>query len=171
MPRRFVHRHQSSQPRWDWVKAGLGGTIGLGLLAVLGEWSGRPMLMAPLGASAVLLFALPNSALSQPANLVGGHVVATLMALALDHLLPQSGWSVAFAVGLVIGTLGLLRLTHPPAGADPIVVMMLHPDWTFVLTPVLAGSVALVLVAVLVHRLPPRSVYPLPVTHPARKPG
>lgn len=163
MPRRFIHRHQPPHGLSRWAKAALGGLLGLAVVVMLGEWSGVPMLVAPLGASAVLLFGLPDSPLSQPANLIGGHVTATLLALVLDHLLPQSLWSVALAVGLVIGLLGVLRLTHPPAGADPIVVMTLHPDWSFLVTPVLTGTVTLVLVALLIHRLPPRSVYPLPV--------
>lgn len=169
MPRRFFHRHQISHHPASLAKAALGGLIGLAVVVMLGDWSGIPMLVAPMGASAVLLFGLPDNALSQPVNLVGGHVVATLMALVLDHMLPQSGWSMAVAVGLVIGTLGLLRLTHPPAGADPIVVMMAHPDWSFVITPVLAGTVTLVLVALCIHRLPPRSVYPLPVHRPVQQ--
>ncbi|MBI4966996.1 MAG: HPP family protein [Rhodospirillales bacterium] len=163
MPRRFIHRHQARQDFSVWVKAALGGLLALALVGALGEWSGLPMLAAPLGASAVLLFALPDSPLSQPINLIGGHGLATLLGLVLDHLLPPSGWSIALAVGLVIGLLGALRLMHPPAGADPILVMMLHPDWSFLLTPVLAGAVTLVLVGLIVHRLPPRRIYPLPI--------
>ncbi|CAA7624969.1 HPP family protein [Magnetospirillum sp. SS-4] len=166
MPRRFIHRHQPSHGSSNWAKAALGGLTGLAVVAMLGEWTGTPMLLAPLGASAVLLFGLPDSPLSQPVNLIGGHVIATLLALILDQVLPQSGWSIALAVGLVIGVLGMLRLTHPPAGADPIVVMMLHPDWSFLFTPVLVGTVTLVLVGLLIHRIPPRSVYPLPVRVP-----
>lgn len=161
MPRRFVHRHQPRPRLSNGVKAALGGVLGLASVAALGDLSGVQMIVAPLGASAVLLFGLPDSPLSQPANLVGGHVVATLLALLLDHLLPHNSWSMALAVGAVIGVLAALRLTHPPAGADPIVVMMAHPGWDFVLTPVLAGTVTLVLVALLIHRLPPRTHYPL----------
>lgn len=166
MPRRFIHRHQPPSHVFNWTKAAMGGLLGLAAVFLLGEWTGAHMLLAPLGASAVLLFGLPDSPLSQPVNLVGGHVIATLIALCLDHLLPQNGWSIALAVGVVIGVLGALRLTHPPAGPDPILVMTLHPDWSFVISPVLIGAVTLVAVAVLIHRLPPRTMYPLPVRQP-----
>jgi CBS-domain-containing membrane protein len=166
MPRRFIHRHQTSHRLSNWVKAGVGSVIGVAAIAMLGEWSGLPVLVAPLGASAVLLFGLPDNPLSQPANLIGGHLIASALALALDQVLPHSGWSIALAVGLVIAVLGVLRLTHPPAGADPIVVMMAHPGWEFLVTPVLVGAVTLVLLAVIIHRLPPRAVYPLPVARP-----
>ena len=69
----------------------------------------------------------------------------------------------AVTVGFVIALLGLMRLTHPPAGATALVVMLTHPDWSFLAAPVITGATALVLIAVAVHRLPPRSVYPLPV--------
>jgi len=54
-------------------------------------------------------------------------------------------------------------LTHPPAGATVLAVLMTHPGWNFLLTPVMAGAVTLVVVALGVHRLPPRAIYPLPV--------
>jgi CBS-domain-containing membrane protein len=163
MPRRFVARHQPPTRLGTWLKAGAGALLALAVISGLGEWSGTQLLVAPLGASAMLVFGLPDSPLSQPANVIGGHLIATALALVLDRLLPGSGWSVALAVALVIGVLGALRITHPPAGADPVVVMMLHPGWGYLVAPVLAGTLALVAVAVLVHRLPPRRPYPLPV--------
>ncbi|MBI3446873.1 MAG: HPP family protein, partial [Magnetospirillum sp.] len=123
-------------------------------------------LAAPLGASAVLVFGMPESPLSQPASVIASHLLATSVGLAFDHLLPGGGWiAMAMAVAVVMVLLAGLRLTHPPAGADPLVVMMAHPGWSFLVMPVLVGTVILVVVAVLVHRLPPRATYPLPV-HP-----
>lgn len=161
--RRFIHRHQTDACLPCWVKAGLGAMLALGVMALVGEWSGVAMIAAPLGASAVLVFGLPESPMSQPANVIAGHVLATLVGLAFAHVLPQAWWSLAAAVGLVMVMMGALRILHPPAGADPLVVMWLCPDWTFVIFPVLAGAVLLVAMAMLVHRLPPgRTTYPLP---------
>lgn len=171
MPRRFVHRHQPKSCLPCWTKAAFGALAGLAVVAMVGEASGTVMLAAPLGASAMLLFGLPDSPLSQPANVVGGHVLATLVGLMLDRLLPGGWWSMALAVAVVIALLGMTRLAHPPAAANPLVVMTAHPGWEFLATPVLAGSVTLVLVAVLVHRLPPRAAYPLPVRLPADQQG
>lgn len=164
MPRRFIHRHQPAcLPCW--AKAAVGALAGLGVVVLAGEASGVTLLMAPLGASAMLLFGFPSSPLSQPAPVIGGHVMATLLGLLFDRLLPAGWWSMAVAVAVAIALLGLLRLSHPPAAANPLLVMMAHPGWDFLLTPVLAGSVTLVGVAVLIHRLPPKAVYPLPVEH------
>ena len=167
MPRRFFHRHQNRQCLPSWTKAGLGVVVALGLVAMLDQAGGAPLLAAPLGASAVLVFGMPDSPLSQPSSVIGSHLIATLIGLLFDHFLPGGWISMALSVAVVMVVLAALRLTHPPAGADPLVVMMSHPGWGFLFLPVLAGAVTLVAVAVLIHRLPPRSVYPLPVGNPA----
>ena len=163
MPRRFLHRHQPAGPAARWVKAGFGATIAFVAIWLLGDAAGVPFVVAPLGASAVLVFGLPESPLAQPANVLGGHAVAAFLSLAVDHLAPRGPIALAVTVGAIIALLGLVRLTHPPAGATALVVMLTHPDWSFLFTPVIAGSLVLVLTGVLVHRLPPRGVYPLPV--------
>ena len=170
MPRRYFHRHQDRQCLTCWAKAGIGVVVALGIIAVLDQFGGAPLLAAPLGASAVLVFGMPDSPLSQPASVIGSHLLATAVGLAFDQLLPGGGWvAMALAVAVVMVLLAALRLTHPPAGADPLVVMMAHPGWGFLVMPVLVGTLTLVAVAVLIHRLPPRrSTYPLPV-RPARE--
>ncbi len=164
--KRLMARHQPPPCQGCSLKAGVGAVLGIGVVALLAEVSGLPLLIAPFGASAVLLFAIPDSPLAQPANVIGGHVLAALTSVGLDALLPDAWWATALAVGAVIALLAAVRLTHPPAGADPVVVMAAHPGFDFVLVPVLLGSVLLVGCAWLVHRLPPRQAYPLPHPHP-----
>lgn len=165
MPRRYIFRHQSRACVPCWVKAAIGTAVALGMIAVIDDFGGAPLLAAPLGASAVMIFGFPESPMAQPANVVGGHFIATLLALVADHLLPGGLISMMATVAVVMVVLALARLAHPPAVANPLVVMMGHPGWSFLWMPVLLGAVVLVLVAVLVHRFPPRSTYPLPV-HP-----
>ncbi|MBI5165944.1 MAG: HPP family protein [Magnetospirillum sp.] len=132
-------------------------------MALAGDAVGATLLMAPMGASAMLIFGVPESPLAQPAHVVGGHLVAALLGLLADHLLPQNLWVMAATAGVAIMVIGLLRLTHPPAGGTALVVMLTHPAWSFLVFPVLSGAMTLVAVAVLIHRLPPRTRYPLPV--------
>lgn len=163
MPRRFLHRHQPPQQRGAWFKAGLGGAVAIAGIGLLGEVTAMPLLLAPFGASCVLLFALPESPLSQPANVIGGHMLAALVSVALFALLPQAWWATGLAVGVVIAANAAIRLTHPPAGADPLVVFLAAPAPDVFLASVLIGSIFLVATAVAMHRLPPRSApYPLP---------
>lgn len=117
--------------------------------------------MAPFGASCVLLFSVPDSPLSQPMNVIGGHMVASVIGLALAMVLPDAWWAGALGVGLAIGVMAALRVTHPPAGADPLVILALQPGWSFLILPVGLGAVALVAVAFAYHRFTGH-VYPKP---------
>lgn len=162
MPRRFLHRHQPPSSQAGLLKAGLGGTLGIAGVGLLGELVAMPLLMAPLGATSVLLFAVPDSPLSQPANVIGGHLVAALLGLALHAFLPNTWWAAGVAVGVVIAATILMRVTHPPAGADPLVLFLGGPPPDAFLASVALGSVFLIATALVVHRLPPRTVYPIP---------
>ncbi|CAA7620734.1 HPP family protein [Magnetospirillum sp. UT-4] len=165
--RRFVRRHQPAPCRLCAVKAGIGGLIAIALCAAMAEAAGNLLLIAPLAASAVLVFGVHESPLAQPANVIGGHLLSTAIALVLAEVLPPGWWTLPLGVGLAIAAMAVARVTHPPAGADALVVLALHPGWWYLVFPILAGSVAIVLAGVIVHRwLPPRGHYPLPHTAP-----
>lgn len=166
MPRRWLQRHQPPPCGGCSLKAGLGAGLALTVVALLGEQAELAMLIAPFGASCVLLFAMPDSPLSQPANVIGGHMLATGIALGVDALLPDGLPATVLAVGLAIVAMSTLRLTHPPAGADPLVVMAIHPGADFLVMPVLLGATALVATAAIIHRIPPVRRYPLPPPEP-----
>ncbi|WP_027259442.1 HPP family protein [Leisingera aquimarina] len=135
------------------ITAGLGAFLAIAALSLLTTHANLLLLIAPFGASCVLLFSVPQSPLSQPANVVGGHLLATAISLSLNAVLPETWWALALAVGLAIAVMAALRLTHPPAGADPLMVFAADPGFSFLLFPVLAGAVALVAIAALFHRL------------------
>lgn len=125
--------------------AGLGGFITIFCLASLTAWLERLLLIAPFGASCVLVFALPDSPLAQPRNVIGGHLVATAVGLAALALFGHGPFALAAGVGLAIGAMALTKTVHPPAGADPIVVILAGASWPFLFTPVLAGAVFITL--------------------------
>ena len=160
--RGLLLRQQPGQPPAVVLKAGVGGLLAIGAVAWLSHVVGNPLLMAPFGATCVLLFSVPNSPLSQPANVIGGHIISTAIGLLLHALLPVEWWSLGLAVGLAIAAMAALRVTHPPAGADPLVVFFDNPGWEYLGLPVAFGSLVLILIAWLFHRLPPRVVYPTP---------
>ena len=166
MIRRMLSRKQAAEPYTSSIKAGIGGALAITSLVILGYLSDNALLMAPFGASCVLLFSLPQSPLSQPINVIGGHLVSIAIGLALHSFLPFEWWSVGLAVGLAITMMAILRVTHPPAGADPLVVFFSSPGWEYLIFPVAIGSVVLVIVAWTFHKLPPQTSYPLPVETP-----
>jgi len=161
--RKLLFRHQAPASLAAAVKAGLGGMAGIALLSLLASVTGIPWLVAPLGASCVLLFAAPLVPFSQPVNLVAGHLLCSVIGLVVAAVAPTEAWSLGLAVGLSIAAMHFLRITHPPAGADPIVILMLRPGWDFLVFPMLAGCLVLLALTLALRVLPPRSVYPAPL--------
>lgn len=155
----FMTRHQPPQPIRNVLLAGIGGVLAIGSVGAFTAYAHAPFIMAPFGASCVLLFSVPASPLSQPANVIGGHVVATLVGLLLRLVLPDAWWAAALAVGLAIALMAALRVTHPPAGANPLVVFATDPGFAFLIMPVLAGACTLVAIAMLFHKVS-GTVYP-----------
>lgn len=138
----------------------VGGGLGILLLGVLSKVSGNPLLIAPFGATCVLLFAVPESPLAQPRAVLGGHLLATLIGLACLAAFGSDWTSIASAVGLSIGVMQLTRTVHPPAGATPIVVVMSGAPWHFLVSPVLVGCGLLVVLALVFNNLAKTRHYP-----------
>nr|WP_225912382.1 HPP family protein [Nostoc flagelliforme] len=119
-----------------------------------------PLLMAPFGATSVLIFGVPDSPLAQPRNVIGGNLVAALVSLIVLHLFGSSPWTMGMAVATAIGMMQLTGTVHPPSGAVALVVMMTKAPWQFLLTPALEGSIILVLCAVVFNNLAQERTYP-----------
>ncbi len=134
--------------------AGLGGMLVITLLAALSQQDGLGLwLMAPFGATMVIVFALPASPLAQPRNIVGGHLLAALVGLIVVSLFGVHSWSLGLAVGLAISLMMLTGTLHPPAGANPLLIMLAGKSWGFLLSPILPGTLLIVVLAALYHRL------------------
>lgn len=153
----LLHRFLApAQPKLPWkriVLAGLGGGIAIAVIALLADTTSLPLLAAAFGSSCVLIFTVPEAPFSQPMNVVGGHFVSAAWGVVIIGIFPVTWWSYALAVGLAITSMVLLRVTHPPAGGDPIAVMLAGAGWTYLVTPILIGAILLVIVGVIFHRL------------------
>ena len=138
-----------SRERWRIV---LGAFIGILLTGALSHWgmdvssASLPWLVAPLGASAVLVFATPASPLAQPWSVVGGNTLSALIGIACARWVAQPELAAALAVGLAIGIMLALRCLHPPGGASALFMVLggITNPW-FALFPVLLNSLLLVL--------------------------
>lgn len=142
------------------VRPTLGAMLAIGVVAYTAASSGLPLVLGSFGASCVLLFGFPDSPFSQPRNVVGGHFIATLTGLLFAHALGPAWWSMGLAAGCATGLMHLTRTVHPPAGSNPIIVMLTLPGWNFLLTPTLFGAAALVAIAVLFNNADSRTRYP-----------
>lgn len=145
------------------VRAGVGALVGI-LLAgatariVPGGEASLPFIIAPMGAAAVLLFAVPASPLAQPWPVLGGNLVSTAVGLAAHALVPDVLLAAGVGVGAAIVAMMLLRCLHPPGGACALLAATAtpaidHQGLGFIALPVAVNAVALLLVALVVNNL------------------
>ena len=132
-----------------------------------------------IGASAVLVFAVPHGALSQPWPVFGGHLVSALLGVACARLVPDPILAAALAVGLAIGAMHYLRCIHPPGGATALIAVLGGAQvqalgFGFALAPVLFNVLVLLVVAVAFNAFFPWRRYPVSLarrTAKAEPPG
>jgi CBS domain-containing membrane protein len=134
----------------DLTRAGIGAALGLVLAGLALQGAGLGWLIAPFGASAVLVYAVPNSPLAQPWSVVVGNTLSALVALAVSSVLPQIDWAVPLAVGLAIALMLAARALHPPGGAVALLVTLGGTGgWLGTVGTIAAGSCLLVGIGIL----------------------
>ena len=149
--RKLLHRHQPKPIPRAIVLAGIGSALGIAILAAITQFGSISLLIAPFGASCVLLFSAHTSPLSQPINVVGGHFVSAVAGLLCQYILPGNFGMSGLAVGLAVMAMMALRVVHPPAGATALVAYVSATSWMFLFFPVLIGSTILVGLALVYH--------------------
>ena len=140
--------------------AWLGGTLATAGLALIGSWQNVAMILGSFGASCLLIFAYPESPFAQPRNIVGGHLITTFTGLLFMTWFGVEWWSMSLAVGTSIALMLFLRVPHPPAGSNPLIVMLGGVPWSFLLTPTLVGAIGLVIVALIYNNIGRGRHYP-----------
>ncbi|MDR1230297.1 MAG: HPP family protein [Spirochaetaceae bacterium] len=160
----MIGKFQSKTPlKWDvktLVFVFTGGFTVVCILAFLTNTTEFIFLMAPFGASCVLVFAAWEAPLSQPRNIIGGHLLASFTGLIVLQLFGNHPWSLAIGTGLALVVMVFTKTTHPPAGADPIIIITSNASWHFLLFPVLTGAILLTIMAVTLNRFVFRRAYP-----------
>jgi CBS-domain-containing membrane protein len=129
----------------------LGGCFAIAVLAYITKISGYPLMLGSFGASCVLIFGFPESPFSQPRNVVGGHFLSSLTGLVFITFLGVHWWAMALALATAIVVMQVTRTVHPPAGSNPIIIMLAHATWPFLLTPTLFGVLILLASALIFH--------------------
>jgi len=155
-----------------------GGFIGILLtmwlsLHYLGA-QGAAMLVASMGASAVLLFAVPHGTLSQPWPLMGGHLISALIGVTCALTIANPLLAAPLAVALAIAAMHYLRCIHPPGGATALTAVAggasVHElGYQYVLTPVLLNALIMLATAVVVNYAFPWRRYPANLIKPAAR--
>ncbi|HVJ41960.1 MAG TPA: HPP family protein [Dongiaceae bacterium] len=159
------------------LRACCGAALGIIVTGLVTRWAlgaeaSLPLLIAPMGASAVLLYAVPASPLAQPWSIIGGNLVAGAIGITCAQFVPDPMLAAAVATGLSIGAMFALRCLHPPSGAVALTTVIGGPavhalGYSFLLVPLGLNSCLLLLVALLYnnltrHRYPHHAPAPSP---------
>lgn len=152
--------------KWVSTAGGMAGM--LAVVAVSSQFvdiTGVVLVAGSMGSSAVLLFAVPHGPLSQPWAVLGGHAVSSVIGVACVQWIPDTLLAASAAVALAIGGMHYLRCIHPPGGATALGAVVggesIHAlGYQYVLTPIMASAVAMLLVAVVFNFAFPWRRYP-----------
>jgi CBS-domain-containing membrane protein len=137
---------------WLAILAGAaGGTVAIGAMEFVAIRQSMPIMAVPFATSIVLVLGSPEVEAAQPRALIGGHLVASLIGLLVVHLAGPAPWAAAIAVGLAMVAMHATRTFHPPAGIDPLLIVINNAPWSFLLMPVALGAVMLVAFAYAWH--------------------
>ena len=132
--------------------AGFFSTLTIGVLAILTYKSPFGLFIAAsFGSSMVLLFGFPESPFAQPKNVFFGHLVSASVGVFFVNLIPLPIYiSIAFAVGIGIFLMILLDVVHPPAGGNPILVIIGSVSYDYLIFPIITGCIIIILLAILI---------------------
>ena len=158
----------------------LGGIVGIFLVAVISHditgLQGAAMIVPSMGASAVLLFAVPHGKLSQPWALIGGHLVSAVIGVACYRYVPHQLLAAGLAVGLAIGAMHVFNCIHPPGGATALAAVIGGPaihdlGYAYVLEPIALNVAVIFSVAIVFNYLFPWRRYPVALMRFTESPG
>ena len=143
--------------------AGFFSAFTIGVLTVLTYKSTLGYFLAgSFGSSMVLLFGFPESPFAQPKNVFFGHLITALVGVIFVNYIPLPIYiNIALAVGAGIFLMILLSVVHPPAGGNPIIVIIGSVSYEYLINPIIFGCIIILLLAILVNKILLKKNYPL----------
>lgn len=150
------------------LQAGAGTFVAFAAIGALAAASKMPLILGSFGATCVLLFGFPHGPFSQPRHILGGHVLTTVCGLLFLQLAGPGWLSLAAASACALMLMLATGTVHPPAGSNPAIVFLGHAGWPFLLFPVGAGALLLVLIGLAWWRIVMRQPWPKRLTTPVK---
>ena len=145
------------------ILAGIFSIITIGILTFLTyKTEFGIFLLASFGSSMVLLYGYPESPFAQPKNVFFGHLVTAIVGLIVLNFVPLPLFiTIPLAVGFGVSLMILLNVTHPPAGGNPIIVIIGSVSIDYIFSPVITGSIIIIISAVIINRFILKKSYPI----------
>ncbi len=143
--------------------AGLFSTITIAALTLLTYKTQYGIfLIASFGSSMVLLYGYPENPFAQPKNILFGHVLTTICGMFFLYFVPLPIYiTIPLAVGVGVGLMIILNVTHPPAGGNPIIVIMGSVSLDYLINPIISGSIIILVFGIILNRLILKKKYPI----------
>ena len=143
--------------------AGFFSAFTIGVLTVLTYKSTLGYFLAgSFGSSMVLLFGFPESPFAQPKNVFFGHLLTALVGIIFVNYIPLPIYmNIALAVGTGVSLMILLNVVHPPAGGNPIIVIIGSVSYEYLISPIIFGCIIILLLAILINKFILKRNYPL----------
>ena len=142
--------------------AGLFSAITIGVLTLLTYKTDYGLfLVASFGSTMVLLYGYPESPFAHPKNIFFGHLVTATVGVIALALIPLPEYIlIPIAVGLGVSFMIMLNVTHPPAGGNPIIVIIGSASFEYLLSPIITGSVIIIIFGVVLNKFLLKKNYP-----------
>ena len=143
--------------------AGIFSIITIGVLTILTyKTEFGIFLLASFGSSMVLLYGYPESPFAHPKNVFFGHLVTAIVGLFFLNFIPLPIYMlIPLAVGFGVGLMILFNVTHPPAGGNPIIVIIGSVSIDYLFSPVITGSIIIIIFAIIINRFILKKSYPI----------
>ena len=118
-------------------------------------------LIASFGSSMVLLYGYPESPFAQPKNIFFGHLLTSLVGIFVLNIFAFPLYiTIPFAVGIGVGLMILLNVTHPPAGGNPIIVLMGSVSLDYIINPIIIGTLIILTFGIILNKFIMKKKYP-----------
>lgn len=148
---RRAHDYIERNPLIVMIAGAVGGALAIWLMELLSTRTAYPLFAVPFATSIVLVMGSPDMDAAQPRSLFGGHIVASVIGFAIAQFAGPSPLAAAVAVGASMIAMYLTRSFHPPAGIDPLLIVVNDMTWNYLLVPIAAGAAILTIFAYAWH--------------------
>ena len=144
------------------VIAAIFSTLTIGVLSLLTYKTTYGLfLIASFGSTMVLLYGYPESPFAKPKNIFFGHFLTSLVGVIFVNFVPLPIFIIIpVAVGIGVGLMIILNVTHPPAGGNPIIVIMGSVSFEYLISPVISGSIIVIVFGIILNKFIAKRNYP-----------